>query len=80
MKYIDVGLSATNLTLLDAWIERRLSGAHFPDARDPEARAWWDSLMRERQIKGAIEGWTKQPLSRIAQQNYQQALSTGARA
>ena len=49
MKYIDESLSYSNLKLLNAWIDRRLSGAVFPDIRDEKAKVWWSALMRQRE-------------------------------
>jgi hypothetical protein len=64
MKYIDVGLSAANLMLLNAWIERRLSGQAFLDIRDEKARQWWDSLIRYRGHAKYVRGYLKREAAR----------------
>jgi hypothetical protein len=56
MKYIDVGLSAINRALLDAWIDRRMSGRVYPDARTEKDRCWWNMLQIRRRMKSGPPG------------------------
>ena len=61
MKYIDEGLSYSNLKLLNAWIDRRLSGQAFLDIRDEKAKEWWDSLIRHREYAKYVREYLKKP-------------------
>lgn len=61
MKYIDESLSYSNLKLLNAWIDRRLSGQAFLDIRDEKAKEWWDSLIRHREYAKYVREYLKKP-------------------